>query len=45
LAGRLGSLEVRHAQVHEHDVGALGAGELDCLDAVGGGRDDLDVVD
>ena len=44
LAGRLGSLETRHSQVHQHNVGSLRAGALDC-DSVGRGRDDLDVVD
>ena len=34
----------RHADVHQHDVGALAAHELDRLLAVRGLADDLDVV-
>ena len=43
-ACRLGAVHLGHAQVHEHDVGAQLAGEVDGFDAVRGGADDLDVV-
>ncbi len=41
---RLGAVQLGHAEVHEDDVGAQLAGELDGFDAVGGRADDLDVV-
>jgi hypothetical protein len=44
-AGRLGTVQLGHAAVHEHDVGRGVASELDGLVPVGGGADDLDVVD
>ena len=43
--GRLRAVHLGHAQVHEHDVGPGVACEVDGLGAVGGGPDDLEVVD
>ena len=44
LSRRGEPVDVGHADVHQHDVGPLAAGELDRLGAVGRLADDLDVV-
>ena len=41
-AGGLDAVAVRHAQVHQDDVGAQSAGQRERLLAVRGGPDDLD---
>ncbi len=44
-AGCFGAVEAWHAQVHEHDIGALTTRVLHCLDAVRRDAHDLDAVD